>query len=249
VKWLKRILVALLAMIGLVAILLLVLNEPRPKSAPSPEADALAHQLEDAVGLQGFKKIGVIKWDYAHRHKILWDKQRGLVRVTVDDWVTLQRTSDFMGKAFEHGIEVTDPERKAKLLELGKRWFINDGYWLYPWQGLFDAGVTRSVVTTPEGRPGLLIEYASGGVTPGDAYLWIFDESGRPEAWKMWVSVLPIGGLRFSWEGYVATPTGAWISTEHKVWKIAFEASDLETADDVAKIEPGPDPFAPILSD
>ena len=33
-----------------------------------------------------------------------------------------------------------------------------------------------------------------GGVTPGDTYLWILDDSGRPVAWRVWVKILHIPG-------------------------------------------------------
>jgi hypothetical protein len=49
-----------------------------------------------------------------------------------------------------------------------------------------DEGTTRSLVKNEDKTNGLLVSYASGGVTPGDAYLWKLDANGLPQSYKMW---------------------------------------------------------------
>lgn len=244
-KWLKRLLLGLVVLIGGLGLLAWLKSEPRPVGESGPAADALARKLQAAVGLEGWKATKVVRFNYAGRHHILWDRARGYARVNVDDWSVLLRTHDFSGRAYRGGAEVTDAADKQKLLTAGEKWFINDGYWLFPFEGLFDAGVTRAVVARPGQPDGLLISYASGGVTPGDAYLWELDQDGRPVAWRMWVSVLPIGGLRATWEAWEKLPTGAQIATEHQLG-LRFRVQELSSGDSVAEVEPGPDPFLPL---
>lgn len=244
-KWLKRLLTLLVVLVLGAVGLAWLKSEPRPVGESGPAADALAQKIQGAVGLEAWKTTKVVSWNHAGRHQILWDRSRGLAKVAVDDWVALLHTSDFTGRAYRAGVEVTDPQEREKILTTGRKWFVNDAYWLFPFEGLFDAGVTRSLVKVP-GRPdGLLIQYASGGVTPGDAYLWLPDEQGRPEAWKMWVQILPIGGLHVSWEGWEKLPSGAQISTEHEM-VIRFRIQDLRSAERLEELAPGPDPFAPL---
>lgn len=244
-KWLKRLLQGLVILIGGVVLFAWLQNEPRPRGEAGPAADALAQKIQAAVGLEGWRATKVVRFTYAGRHHILWDRGRGLARVNVGDWSVLLRTRDFSGRAYRGGVEVTDPQEKQALLTEAEKWFVNDGYWLFPFEGLFDQGVTRAVVSRPGQPDGLLISYASGGVTPGDAYLWELDENGRPIAWKMWVSVLPIGGLRATWEAWEKLPTGAQISTEHQLG-LRVRVQDLSSGDSVAAVEPGPDPFLPL---
>jgi hypothetical protein len=60
------------------------------------------------------------------------------------------------------------------------------------------------------------VTYTSGGVTPGDSYLWILDENDRPIAWKFWVQKIPIGGLESSW-GDWQQYKGVWLGASHEV--------------------------------
>ena len=92
----------------------------------------------------------------------------------------------------------------------------------------------------------LYVEYASGGATPGDGYLWHLDSSGRPTRWQMWVSVLPIGGLEASWARWETTSEGVAFATEHELGPLGFEVTNIRTAASAAELAGGDDPFAPL---
>ena len=70
--------------------------------------------------------------------------------------------------------------------------------------------------------------YASGGVTPGDSYLWFLDNSGIPLKYKLWVKILPVGGVEATWEEWTKTKTGVSIATEHKLGSITIVINDLK---------------------
>ena len=80
-------------------------------------------------------------------------------------------------------------------------YFINDSFWLVAPFKVRDKGVTRSTVELKNGR-GLLVSYSSGGLTPGDSYLWIINNDGFPTSWKLYTSNVPIGGLEIGWGGW-----------------------------------------------
>ena len=105
----------------------------------------------------------------------------------------------------------------AKAAKTAYAMFCNDGFWLTAPFKLTDPGARRTLVTLPDGRKGLKVTYDSGGVTPGDSFVWILDEKGIPSTFKMWVSILPIGGIEASWEQWVELPTGAKLSTFHLI--------------------------------
>ncbi|MFT7519663.1 MAG: hypothetical protein ACI9MC_001805, partial [Kiritimatiellia bacterium] len=125
--------------------------------------------------------------------------------------------------------------------------WCNDSFWLNPVVKAFDNGTSRGTVALEDGRTGLMVSYDSGGVTPGDSYLWILADDGTPESWKMWVSVLPVGGLQATWEGWQTLPTGARIATHHiGVFGVVTAIRDVRGAATLAEIE-SDDPFARLV--
>ena len=74
----------------------------------------------------------------------------------------------------------------------------------------------------------MLVEYSSGGVTPGDTYLWILDDDGLPHSWKMWVKIIPIGGIEFSWNEWKTLSTGARVALHHDHKLLKINLSDVK---------------------
>lgn len=225
-----------------------VVDEPRPHAAASPEADALAHAVERAVHTDAWERTGAVRWTFAGERSHLWDRTRALVRVRWDD-VEVQLRGTW-GRAWRGGVEVRGGERKVLVAQAWSG-FVNDSFWLNPLAKLFDGGTQRALVALPAGRRGLLVSYASGGVTPGDAYLWELPPAGHgdtPSAWKMWVSVIPVGGLEVTWEHYVTLATGARIATHHRLGPVTIALEDVAGAATLAELEPGDDPFAKLLA-
>ncbi len=229
------------------ALTYVILDEPRPIGREGADAEALAAQMERAVSLPAWERTGAVRWTFAGRNEHLWDRARGFTRVRWDDVEALLHEGGTSGRAYRAGRELRGEEAREVRESAYARW-INDSFWLNPIAKLRDPGVSREVVTLPNGTDALLVSYASGGLTPGDAYLWILGESGLPRAWKMWVSIIPVGGVESTWEGWITLSTGAKIATRHAgPLGLTLELTDVEGAASVAELLEGPDPFAPLL--
>ncbi|MEO1268735.1 MAG: hypothetical protein AAFX99_11600, partial [Myxococcota bacterium] len=102
--------------------------------------------------------------------------------------------------------------------------------------------------TAPERhRRGLLVAFSEGGVTPGDSYLWLLDDNGRPTAWRMWVNIIPIPGVEISWEGWQQLSTGAWVASLHHSAIATLPLEAIKGTATLAELEPGPDPFEALV--
>jgi hypothetical protein len=241
--------IALIALGVLVLILgvgFLLLNKPLPKGTPGKEADALANRVLDAVNRAGWKATGAIKWNFWGQYDHIWDRQRWFAQVSwgsgsgrvVAQLLLLEPTKGVVKRG---GKEVTGDERAALLRKAYALW-CNDSYWLNPFEKFFDNGVTRSIVER-DGKKMLLISFSSGGVTPGDSYLYEIGKDGLPTRWWMWVSMIPVGGVEASFEGWKQLATGAKTSAIHKMIIGTLTLNDIQAATDATTLNGGKDPF------
>ncbi len=205
--------------VGLLVVLAIagyfVVNKPEPQGVPGAEAEQLAMEMVKAVNKEAWDSTRWVKWTFMDMHHFVWNKETHWVKISWEDYEVILNTKDIQnGIAYENGNRV-DSDQNKELVEQAWGYFCNDSFWLNPVVKAFDPGTERSVVTTDEGVKKVKVKYNSGGVTPGDAYLWTLDDNYRPVAWQMWVQVLPVNGFKISWDGWVQVPTGAWIYTKH----------------------------------
>lgn len=192
------------------------LNKKLPVGVKGEKAEALAQKMIQAVNKTAWDTTHIISWTYRGDHNYLWDKQRNVAQVEWKTYKVLIDLNKVSGRVWDNLTEITDPHQAATLLKEAQKYFINDAFWLNPVVKIYDAGVERSLVTLEDGTESLLVSYTSGGLTPGDSYLWLVDAHGIPTAWQLWVKILPIGGIELTWEDWITLPTGAKIATMHK---------------------------------
>lgn len=222
---------ALLLLVGFIGLGLYLWskNEERPSAAPSAQADALARKMMQAIDKKAWDSTYVVQWTFMDMHHFLWDKGRKSVQVKWKENEVLLHTDTQTGQAFVDGAKVTGTQAN-ELLAQAWSFFCNDSFWLNAPAKAFDKGTTRSIVTLDDGRQALLVSYSSGGVTPGDAYAWILDENGRPTSYKMWVNIIPVGGLEVSWEDWTSLSTGAKIAQVHNSSMFGIKITNLKAA-------------------
>jgi hypothetical protein len=243
----KKVLYVLLILIVLLAAAGWWLHEPRPTGNPGPAADALAKVMMQSVRADAWDSTGAVQWTFAGTHHHLWDRERHLAQVSWGDNRVLLPLSTREGVAFASGTRVPTEQAQSLLQEAWEYW-VNDAFWLNPVVKAFDEGTQRALVETESGGQALLVSYASGGATPGDAYLWQLDPTTkRPQAWQMWVSVIPIGGLSATWEGWQQLETGAWVATKHGLGPVNLTITDVGGAATLSALVGQDDPFAPLF--
>lgn len=246
----KNILKKLFKGIGILLLLLLVgfgvlyviYNEPLPEGKAGAEAQALKEELYAAVNKAAWDQTRYIQWTFADRHDFLWDRERNLVEVSWGDTRVLLEPGTKSGVIYEDGKR---QEANQSTFDAAYRNFINDAFWLNAFVQLEDAELKVVDLKEEEGR-GLLATYPSGGVTPGDSYLWILDDNGLPKAWKMWVKIIPIGGIRTSWENWTTLPTGAKVAQNHSMGFMDVAITNLKSFQTWEEGGLAQDPFAEL---
>ncbi|MDE1206687.1 hypothetical protein [Tenacibaculum larymnensis] len=188
-------------------------NESLPTGKQGPKADALATKMLKALNYEAYKTTRFIEWSFRGKHFYKWDKQENIVEVSWDsNKVNLYTKSPEKSIVLVDGKEVENKEILQKAID----YFNNDSFWLVAPYKVFENGIERRIVEY-EGKEALLVTYTTGGSTPGDSYLWILDEKGRPTSYKMWVSIIPTGGMEATWNDWITTESGAVLPTKHEM--------------------------------
>jgi hypothetical protein len=214
---LKRLSIFLLVLAAIGTVVFLVLDKPLPKGQSGPEAEQMADKMLAAVGIHAWDSLRYLAWDSPRSNSsYAWDRKNDYVLATKDGIATMVQPRS--GKPIGHTqrTDLKDDAAKQAHFKQVTQSFWNDSFWLEAFTKVRDEGTSRQVVDLEEGEKGLLVTYASGGVTPGDSYLWILDANFRPVAWRLWTQRLPLGGAEFSWAKWDTLPGGAWYATEHQ---------------------------------
>lgn len=226
-KFLKYTFIIIIALILIGGITSFAVSEKKPVGETGPAAEALTDKMFNAINKEAWDTTHLVTWSYAG-HDYLWDKKNEWLKVSWGNKIVLMDLPAYEGTVYKNG-EILEGRRKNRLFNRAYAFFCNDSFWLNAPAKARDEGTTRTLVKMEDGSDGLMVSYASGGVTPGDTYLWLLDENGRPTGWKMWVKILPFKGLYTSWADWVTLDTGAQIASMHGIKSINLPIGNLDS--------------------
>ena len=186
-----------------------------------------------------------LSWNFFGRRRLLWDKEQGRVRIErpSDSLVVLLGPEYESGTCARHGTEMTEPDSLAKYLDLGRRIWINDSYWLAMPFKLKDSGVAlryfgADTTSTGASAEKLQLTFEEVGVTPDNKYwVWIDPQTDLVTEWAYFQSAADsLPAIVTPWQDYrrygallLSGDRGDRELSEIKVWTEAPPAlfSDL----------------------
>jgi len=242
-KFLKITAVIILILVVSLVGFLYFSSKPLPEGEKGIEAEALTDKIQDAINQKAWDSTAAVAFTFRGNHHYLWDKKHNLVQVEWDDTKVIYNNQTLEGLAYKNDKKLTDTD-KTDAIKKANDYFNNDSFWLIAPFKLRDAGTTRSIVMQ-DNQEALMITYASGGSTPGDSYVWLVDENYVPKAWRMWVSIIPVGGLETSWEDWKTFQNNLKIATSHK-GLIDLKLENVKAGQSIEEINDGINPFTEL---
>jgi hypothetical protein len=203
--------------------------------------------MMDAANCSEWERLRFVAWTYDGKRQYVWDKYYHLAEVRFDNVRVLLNVDSVDGIAWVDGTRQTLHGKRKYIARAWKYW-CNDSFWLNPICKLRDDGTTRKLITLPDSSNALLVTYKQGGVTPGDSFLWIVDDVYRPVYWRMWVSILPIHGIKASWEDWM-TIEDCPVSTLHEIGPYRIEIQDLRSGRHFSDLDLERDPFEDFITE
>ena len=235
-KFIKGLALLVVILIAGLAIFFVVQNESLPTGEKGEKAEQLAQNILNAIDHKAFENTEVLEWSFRNRNYYTWYKQAGYVEVAWDgNKVKLYPNTLSESTILEN--PTNQPE--SDLINYALKNFNNDSFWLVAPYKIMDKGTERSLVNY-EGNDALLVTYTSGGSTPGDSYLWMVDSNFVPTSYKMWTSIIPIGGVGATWGNWQQTEAGILLPKSHKLSLFGMEIP----MGDVKAYNPNADTFA-----
>lgn len=203
-KFFKFLGILLLVIILGFGALYLTYNESLPEGKSGDKAEELALKMATALNKEAFDATEVLEWSFRNKNHYKWYKKEGKVDVTLGD-------KKIKLNLLDNSKSIAD---SPELIEEALKNFNNDSFWLIAPYKIFDDGVERKLVNY-DGKDALLITYTFGGSTPGDSYLWILDENFLPVSYKMWASIIPVGGISATWNDLKKSESGIYLPSKH----------------------------------
>ncbi|WP_240642322.1 hypothetical protein [Nonlabens xiamenensis] len=208
-------------------IIKIIFTEDIPEGQTGPAANELAFKMLESINYKEFANANEIRWTFRDKNTYHWKVQEKLVNVYWDDYrVAFATPYPEISHAFKNDQKLSGEERENAIAYAEKN-FNNDSFWIVAPFQVMDIGTKRSVVKE-DGKEQLLVQYTSGGTTPGDTYLWELDKDYQPIAFKMWVDIIPLDGVRAKWQEWEMTAGGFPLSRKRTIYGLEIPISDLE---------------------
>ena len=230
----KLLKLALKGLVGIIAILIIafvallfIYNEDVPEGRTDADADVLAYKMLDALHFERYLSVKQLHWTFRGKNTYKWSLKNNVVDVYWDNYHVIYHTKKRQNSiAYKDGA-VIDGQEKEEAITYAINNFNNDSFWLIAPYKVFDKGTTRSIVKEG-GKEKLLVQYSSGGSTPGDAYLWELGEDFKPVAFKMWVSILPFDGIEAKWSDWQMADGGFMLANEKTLFGLEIPITNVK---------------------
>lgn len=172
-----------------------ITNTPAPgfnAAGSDPKAMAIADEVMLAMGgRRAWDDTRCISWNFFGGRTLLWDKTAGMCRI---EWQKkplkiIVNLNNGTGKVLLDGVEQTQPDSLAKYLDIGKKVWTNDSYWLVMPFKLKDSGVTLKYLGEGNTEAGekadmLQLTFQNVGVTPDNKYhVWVDQKTHLVTQW------------------------------------------------------------------
>lgn len=176
-------------------------------------AIAIADEVMQAMGgRKAWDETPGLSWSFFNRRKLNWNKLAGTCRI---EWLSKPQIIEVnlhngSGSVILNGVTQTHPDTLAKYLDIGKKVWINDSYWLVMPFKLKDSGVTLKYLGESKTENGaasdlLQLTFANVGVTPDNKYqVWVDKKSRLVTQWayfEKYTDEKPV--ITNAWSGYV----------------------------------------------
>ena len=176
----------------------------------SKAANLALRVLDSMGGEKAWQESRYISWEFIGIRRWLWDKYTGDVRFNSyeDNLTVLMNLESEEGKAFYDKEQLNDPDSLNKILDLTRKAWVNDSYWLVMPFKLLEPGVVLSYLNEKNDMAGNLCDviemhFDSVGYTPQNKYdIYIDKETSLVSQWTFYPHYDSTALFSTPWQDY-----------------------------------------------
>lgn len=236
-KVIKWIAIIILSILVCGALFLFVTNEKLPEGYVGSEADKKADAMLIALNKKAWDELRYVQFTFMGTHHYRWDKVDNVAEIMWKDNKVVLQLDTKEAIVYEDNSPVTDNHYRNSKINKAWEYWCNDSFWFCAPFKVYDPGTSRALVETEEGGKALKVTYGSGGVTPGDSYLYKLGADNIPTSWKMWTKILPAKGFETSWEQWRTLKGGAMIATSHQSPILDIAITNLKSGNTLQELQ------------
>lgn len=203
-------------------------NEPIPAAKYDNNTQLMVDSIKSFINYDQYIHTDYLSWTFKKRHHFKWYKNKGLCEVYWENIKVKLELNNQENSLVYINEKLIDVSQYEPYIEKAVKLFNNDSFWLLAPFKLEDEGTIHRT-TLIDNKKALMVTYTKGGTTPGDTYVWLFDEKGNPKSFKMWVDLIPIGGLEATWNDWILTDSKIKLPTVHKIGPLVLEIDQIVT--------------------
>ncbi len=180
-----------------------------PKGIKGEKLDKLYKNVLLASNVDSLSKQNYLKFSFTALGKqrdYVWARIENCVQAELDDILVQYNKKDNKKYVAFYKLkdgslaEIKNSKKEKVIARKAYKNFTNDFFWFNPILHIQDKKKINILYVEPNS---LLVTYLNGGVTPGDTYLFHFDDdTSLIKKMQMWVSIIPIKGLEINFENY-----------------------------------------------
>ena len=194
--------------------------DPATRVHVSADSDARAIEIAQTVmekmgGWDNWDRTRYLSWKFFGGRRHHWDRHTGDIRIEgpigqEGEYVFAMNVDTMAGRVWKDGEEINEAGALAQALDLGRKTWVNDSYWLVMPGKLLDPGVTLKYSGEREmedGRMGDVLELTFGegvGYTPENRYeVFVAKDTGLVEQWSFYAKAEDTEpGFTMPWSGW-----------------------------------------------
>lgn len=241
-KMIRKTGLVILVFLSICMALLLFWRTDIPAGRQGKAAESMTYSVQAAMGQEAWDSIKWIGWSVNGQRHYVWNRTEDLAIIRFGAYRVHLNLNSKIGSAWKNGKLLEGPKRDKAIMKAWSKW-VYDSFLLNPVARTRGEGTVRKLIRNKGADDALLVQYTTGGIMPGDNFLYALDDQNLPDHIRMWVRKLPVGGLKMTFEQYRTIENGIRLPGAYRIGPLRIRIDSIQAGSSFTSLGFDRDPF------